>query len=105
MELQSIDTVAFLSKRYKEADRLWILAAEKLWEIKKQLKELEAKETHISQQLKQLSGNENTKGGGFVYEQTYRKGSIDYTAIPELDGVNLERYRKDDVPVWKLSKE
>lgn len=41
-----------------------------------------------------------------LYFQT-RKGSVDYDAIPELVGVNLDAYRKPgvQVPVLKVSKE
>jgi len=40
--------------------------------------------------------------GDLKVSKTERKGSIDYESIPELIGVNLEKYRKNPVEVWRF---
>jgi len=32
-----------------------------------------------------------------------RKGTVDYTKIPEIQGVDLEKYRKKAVSFWRIA--
>lgn len=43
-----------------------------------------------------LANKRNVAGGGIRVQQVTRRGVVDYQAITELDGVDLERYRKPD---------
>jgi len=42
---------------------------------------------------------------GFTFMRSVRKGSVDYAKIPELEGVNLEQYRKPDSKQFATIKE
>jgi len=42
------------------------------------------------------------KGHGLTVKKTSRKGMIDYKRIPELLGVDLEKYRKETTSSWKI---
>lgn len=47
--------------------------------------------------------NEKVKIGDILkLQKVYRKGSIDYSSIPELRGVNLESYRKTSSCSWRI---
>lgn len=83
----------------------WIGIARDLMKIRQQIKELEAQEKRIAQALKSHSEGLCSKGGGFVWSASYRKGSVDYASIPQLRGIDLEQYRKDSIEVWSLSYE
>ena len=41
--------------------------------------------------------------GRFGFTKTRCKGNVDYAAIPQLQGVNLEAYRKEPIVKWSLS--
>jgi putative phage-type endonuclease len=41
--------------------------------------------------------------GELLISRTDRQGPIDYKAIPELQGVNLDLYRKNIIAVWKIT--
>lgn len=44
----------------------------------------------------------NTKGWGVRLTKCTRKGTVDYKAVPELKGVNLETYRKSPTTYWRI---
>jgi hypothetical protein len=44
-----------------------------------------------------------TYGSGVEVLKSSRKGSVDYSAVPELRGVDLEPYRKPPVAVVKIN--
>ncbi|MGO9606876.1 MAG: hypothetical protein ACLQAT_26380, partial [Candidatus Binataceae bacterium] len=44
-----------------------------------------------------------TYGCGVEVLQSSRRGAVDYAAVPELRGVNLEPYRKPPVAVVKIN--
>jgi hypothetical protein len=87
---------------YQSRGDAWIRKAEELYKIQKIRREVEREEAELLSQLKELSGNESSRGGSFKFTATERKGSIDYKAIPELRMINLELYRKESVITWKL---
>ena len=41
-------------------------------------------------------------GAGITVQATERKGSVDYSKIPELEGVDLDYYRKQPTTVWSV---
>lgn len=94
-----------LTHSHKERDEKWIKTAERYMQYKKDRMYYEEREKQTFEELKALSQGVASKGGGYVFTPTYRKGSVDYTAIPELKGVDLDRYRNDSVEIWKLTYE
>jgi len=43
-----------------------------------------------------------TKGFGYSVKKTIRKGKVNYLKIPELEGVNLDPYRKESTIFWNV---
>ena len=63
-------------------------------QIKDRIKELEMEEEELKEEiLKRISGK-NVICGPLKMQKVYRKGAVEYKAIPELSGVNLDQYRK-----------
>lgn len=56
-------------------------------------------------QLKEQAGDDNVIAFGCKIQRIERKGSVDYKQISELDGVDLEQYRKPSTTYQKISYE
>lgn len=61
----------------------------------------ELKET-ARKELLELSSGLNTKGCGLKLSKVVRKGTVDYSAIPELKEINLDQYRKAPVVSYRI---
>lgn len=46
--------------------------------------------------------SESTEGAGLKITKSERKGNVDYKKIPELKGVDLEKYRGKSTTVWSV---
>lgn len=85
-------------------DDLWLQCVGKYKEVTSMIKHLEKEESDLRKQLIFLSGESNTKGGGISLCNVTRKGNIDYSIIPELNGVDLEPYRKSSSSNWRITQ-
>jgi putative phage-type endonuclease len=62
-----------------------------------ELNAADARFTGLKERLKAALGSEEKmEKGEAVFGWQTRKGAVDYSAIPELAGMNLEKYRKPD---------
>ena len=89
-------------KEYAERDDdLFTFAA---IEYQNAIAEQKAAEERVEEARKKLLEicTENTKGAGVTVYQSERKGAVDYKKIPQLDGVDLEQYRKKSTMVWTV---
>ncbi|MEK6880024.1 MAG: lambda exonuclease family protein [Nanoarchaeota archaeon] len=86
-------------------DEVTSYIANRLVQIKKNLKDLSNEEEDLKKNLIFMCGMENTKGKQFKLTKTYRKGSIDYRSIPELENVDLEKYRSNPIEIWRISND
>lgn len=59
----------------------------------------------LRQQLILLAGSSNIKGAGLRVAKSIRKGAIEYKAIPQLKGLDLESYRKKPSEYWRIGIE
>lgn len=57
----------------------------------------------VFNELVKLANGRNSLIWGKKLTQVERKGSVDYKAIPQLKGVDLEQYRKKPTSYWRLS--
>lgn len=73
-------------------------------ELTERMKLDEERKKQLLDQLLQESDYQNTTGCGVQLIKVVRQGNVDYTAIPELRGINLESYRKAPTEYWKVSK-
>lgn len=96
-ELTNRDYESFeLSEEWKDAATQWAV-------VSKQLKAIEEKEKQYRNLLIKMAGENSAFGHGVKLTKIVRKGNVDYKAIPELKGINLDPYRKDPVESWRLS--
>lgn len=75
-------------------------AAKSLKGIKEEIKTLEDREKELLECLKALSQERNSKGFGLTLQKQVCKGAVDYGKIPELQGIDLEPYRKKSFDKW-----
>ena len=87
------------------ADSSWQTAAEVYLQAKqaadnaeKDLKAAKAKLTKIAQ----ATGAQKVVGLGVQAYQCKRAGAVDYAKVPELEGVDLEQYRKKPTTYWSV---
>lgn len=80
----------------------WVELADDLYKVSRKRKRYERKYKNISKELRDLSDHRTTKRGRYEYKLIKRKGPIQYSEIPELQGVDLEPYRKEKVDNWQL---
>lgn len=90
-------------KDFEEKDTPeWIEVATRWAKRQPLLKALEAEEKEDRALLISLAGEGNAVGHGVKVSKIVRKGNVDYKAIPELIGVDLESYRKKAIESWRL---
>lgn len=66
-------------------------------------KEIEAQLENVKKDLIALADGKNCKNDLVQISRVVRKGTVDYKAIPELMGVDLEPYRKKPMEFFKIS--
>ncbi len=84
-------------------DYLWNQCACDWMSVTKQIKSLEKQEEDLRTQLLFLCGQVNTKGGGISLCKVERKGNVDYSKIPELKNLDLDKYRKASSSSWRIN--
>ncbi len=85
------------------ADQNWRHAALRYREARVRLENAASEEHQLRAVLKRMATARRTWGCGVEVLKSSRKGAVDYSAVPELRGVNLEPYRKPQVPVVKIN--
>lgn len=76
--------------------------AKELLEVQSKIKFLKVKAQELGTNLKSICNNETTSANGYTYQMIERKGTVKYSAIPELKDLNLDNYRSDPIITWKL---
>lgn len=88
----------------KRDDTKWLEKAVQWQKIQDELHAIQEAEKNLRQELIELSDGKSTIGGGVRLTKVIRKGNVDYTAIPGINELNLEVYRKEPIQSWRLSK-
>lgn len=99
--VQNLQEPELCNRDYRERDQRWQEVAMELHTCKEYAKK--AKE--LEKELKELSDGVSSRSGPYRYKVSSIPGRIDYSAIPELSGVDLELYRKPSTQRWTLTKE
>lgn len=71
--------------------------------IRKRKKEDEAREKEILEELVKLAGEKDALVHGRRLTKVEKVGSVDYSKVPELKGVDLNKYRKRGSSFWRFS--
>ena len=85
------------------ADPKWRQVALRYREARTRLETAAAEEHKLRTMLEAMATARMTYGCGVEILRSSRKGAVNYSAIPELRGVDLEAYRKPPVPVVKIN--
>jgi len=93
-----------LYEGYVVRDSIWVSVAKELKRVQEIRRTVEQQESQLIQELKKLSLGLNSRADGFIFTKSIRKGLVEYKNIPELMGVDLERYRKESTEAWKLEQ-
>ncbi len=102
--MQTLQAPKLCARDYVEkCDEVWVSAAEEWIRCQEELEALKAKEEDLRKQFISMSESRNCVGGGIKLSRVIRKGNVDYSAIPELQSVDLEAYRKAPIEMWRLS--
>lgn len=83
-------------EEWKEISQLYL-------EVNEELKGLLQREKEIKEKVIEVSEGKNVIGNGIRLQKLLRKGNIDYAKIPELENVDLEKYRKPTTQMWRIS--
>ena len=103
--LQNLEPPELSDKDYiSKDDELWSMAAESWIKCNTELQYWKAREEEMRESLIALSSGNNSKGGGIKLSKFIRKGNVEYKSIPELRGVDLDKYRKRPIECWRVSK-
>jgi putative phage-type endonuclease len=84
-------------------DPKWRQTALRYREAKVRLEAATAEEHKLRGMLESLATARRTFGCGVELLRSSRRGTIDYAKVPELRGVDLEPYRKPQVPVARIN--
>jgi len=85
------------------ADPKWRQVALRYREARVKREAADAEERKLRAILENLATARRTFGCGVELLRSSRKGAVDYAAVPELRGVNLEPYRKPPIPVVRIN--
>ena len=85
------------------SDPRWRDAAIRYREVRFRLEQAEFEEQQLRLRLKAMANARRTWGCGVELLKSSRKGAVDYSAVPQLRGVDLEPYRKPQVAVVKIN--
>lgn len=84
----------------------WMNDAKKLLEIRAQLKgykDLIDQEEELTKKIKTMANKKSCVGGGIKVSYWTRRAGIDYSLIPELEKIDLEKYRKKPIESYRIS--
>lgn len=84
-------------------DPRWLELAKQWASLQDEIKQLQDLEDHLRCELIQSAPAPSVFGAGVVLKRSQRKGNVDYAKVPELKGIDLDRYRKPAQEVWRLS--
>jgi putative phage-type endonuclease len=86
----------------QKTDENWLTMANRWKQIRNRIKELEQEEESVRSALIYLADQQNATGGGIRVQTVSRKGLVDYTKVPELQGVDLEKYRREGTQTIRI---
>tara|TARA_R110000868_G_C10970190_1_gene769681 strand:- start:11941 stop:12819 length:879 start_codon:yes stop_codon:yes gene_type:complete len=93
----------FTDKDYvNKNSAVWSAYAHRVGEIDAEVARLSDEKEKIKQALLDDSCGRSSRCGALTLRKSFPKGRIDYGAIPELKGVDVEQYRKEAKEQWTM---
>ena len=104
--LQNLESPPLTEKDYQhmEQNQEWMKISSRWLEVSNNLKGLEKEEEELRSALISLSQDKNAHGAGVRLTKSIARGNVDYSKIPQLQGIDLNKYRKSHVTKWRLSQ-
>jgi putative phage-type endonuclease len=84
------------SPEWEELAKKWLYLSEKS-------NEFEAEKERVKKNLIEIANQRSSKGHGLSVTKILRKGAVDYNLVPQLQGVDVEPYRKPSIESWRIS--
>ena len=104
-QIKSQDDYLFINTSCeKRNDSEWTITALEYRQITQEIKALEKRQKQLRDALISMSDHANSIGGGLQVQQCVRKGAVAYSEIPQLQGIDLDKYRGDLVQYWKVTE-
>lgn len=102
--VENLEEPDLIDLDFREMDKGWETKAHKLWEVEQSIKKDMKLAKELKDELKVLSQGWNSRAGDYRLVCSNRRGTIDYSVIPELMGKDLECYRKSNTKSWALQR-
>ena len=102
--VENLEEPELVDQDFREMGIDWESKAHRLWEVEESIKVDTKLAKQLKDELKNLSEGLNCRAGAYRMVSSTRKGTIDYSLIPELMGKDLECYRKTNSRTWALQK-
>ncbi len=83
----------------------WKECARMYQEADAEIKALEEKKDYIRKKIIQLCADHSCAGSGIKAIKTFMKGRVAYDEIPEIQSIDLDKYRKASTPSWRIQVE
>lgn len=85
-----------------EDNHQWMELSEKWKEAVRNLKDMEAAEKFLKDQLIEIANGRNSVGNGVSLSKSIVKGAVDCDRIVETYGIDKEQYRKNPFTKWTI---
>jgi putative phage-type endonuclease len=106
LRMKLLDPPPLTEKDYVENNsREWRYAAENYILEKENLEIAQRRYEEARVELIRLSEDHNCRGSGVQLTKVVRRGAVDYSSIPELEDIDLDKYRKDPITSWRVTEQ
>lgn len=85
-------------------DKEWLSLENELADLLIKRENLDQREKELRGEMINLCDGKPTQGMTLKFNPIYRRGSVDYKAVPQLKGVNLDSFRKPACLQWRLDR-
>lgn len=101
--MQNLEYPRMTDKDYTfREDEVWNRAASEWQAVSREIQSLESKEIALRKLLISMADKKSTVGSGIKLSRIMKKGAVDYKSIPELQVLDIEKYRKAPVETWRI---
>lgn len=102
--INELDNPSHLEEKHKEINTQQAkLLLDEYQDLCDAIDQASERKKEVFDELVKLAKGRNSLVWGRKLTQVERKGAVNYKAIPELKGVDLEQYRKKPSTYWRLS--
>jgi len=103
--VQNLEEPDLVDLDFRVMGKKWEEKAHRLWEIEDAIRRDTKLAKELKDELKTAAEGFNSRSGCYKLTYSSRKGTIDYSIVPELEGKDLECYRKQSSKTWILQRD